>query len=428
MTIRLPGSGALATLTAAALLIASCGTAPTPTPAQTPSPTPSVAPPTPLSSAAQQAIYAQIEREVERIRQLRPTRPVAPTLLDEAGLRAELAAHAAEDQPPADVARQERLLKALGVLEPDADLAAILHSFLEGQVAGFYRPSDGRLYVVSRGGTIGAIERTTFAHEYTHALQDQHFPLLQQMGKPAPGGDNGDRDLARLALIEGDATLVMTLWAQDHLSPLDLLSLLRSSFDPAQQAALDAMPPFLRAQALFPYEAGLQFAIARQTGGGWGAIDAVYGAPPDSTQQILHPQAYASRQAPPQIRLPVDLASKVGPGWTEEPEDTLGEFQLRTWLASLGVPPARASTAADGWAGDRVSLLEGPGGRWLLTLVTRWATERDALDFRTAADAAIGRLPTPGVTGAKPEQVVVVLGDGPSTVDNLAPIVLAAAG
>jgi hypothetical protein len=418
--------GALALLTAASLVVG-CGTAPTPSPAPTLPPTPTPAP-TPLSSAAQAAIYAGIEHDVEGIRGLAPTRSVTPTLLDDAALRAELAAHATEDQPPAEVARQERLLKALGVLKPDADLAAILRSFLEGQVAGFYRPSDGHLYVVSRAGAIGAIERTTFAHEYTHALQDQHFPLLQDLGKPAPDGLNGDRDLARLALIEGDATLVMTLWAQDHLSPLDLLSLLRSSLDPAQQAALDQMPPFLRDQALFPYQAGLQFALTRQSTGGWRAVDAAYAALPESSEQILHATLYAAHEAPIRVTLPADLPAKLGPGWTEQPEDTLGEFQLRAWLTALGIPAQQAATAADGWGGDRLSLLEGPGNRWLLTLVTRWDTERDALDFRKAADAAVATLPTPGITSSKPGQVVVVIGNDPSTMDNLAPIVLAAVG
>jgi hypothetical protein len=425
MTTRSPVRRMLAGFATGVLLVAACGTAPTPTPPPTAAPTPTPAAPTPLSSGAQAAIYASIERDVEGIRQLQPTRAVAPTLLDEAGLRAELAAHASEDQPPAEVARQARLLKALGALRPDADLAGILRSFLEGQVAGFYRPSDGQLYVVSRGGGIGPLERTTFAHEYTHALQDQHFPLLHELGRPATDGANGDRDLARLALIEGDASLVMTLWAQEHLSPLDLLGMLRSSMDPAQQAALAAMPPFLRDQALFPYEAGLQFALGRQTGGGWAAIDDAFATPPQSTEQILHPAAFVAREPPLVVSLAPDLPAKLGPGWTQQPPDTMGELQLRAWLSALGIPAAQAATAADGWGGDRVALLEGPGGSWLVALVTRWDTERDALDFATAADAAIATLPTPGRMATRGDRVVVVLGDSSATMDNLAPIILA---
>ena len=378
-------------------------------------------------------MYASIERQVETIRGLAPKRPVAPVLLDEAGLRAELQAHSAEDNPPAATAREERLLKALGVLAPDADLAATMNAFLSGQVAGFYRPKDGQLYVVSRSGAVGAAERTTFAHEYTHALQDQAFPLLQQLDGAGTAPRNGDRDLARLALIEGDATLAMTLWAQDHLSPLELLDLLRSSFDPAQQAALAAMPPFLRDTALFPYQAGLQFAMGLELSGGWPAVNAAFTAPPASTEQVLHPDRYATHEGPVTVTLPADLATRMGPGWTLDSEDTLGELRIRAWMVAVGgggVPAgsgssavpgslaAAASSAADGWGGDRVAMLKGPAGAWVLVLRTTWDTDRDALEFANAVSAVLapggrhGRL----AAGASPREEWLVLASSPDLV------------
>ena len=385
----------------------------------------SVVPATPAPSTDPAALYASIERQVETIRGLAPKRLVTPVLLDEAGLRAELQAHSAEDNPPAATAREQRLLKALGVLAPDADLAAVMNAFLSGQIAGFYRPKDGHLYVVSRSGAIGAAERTTFAHEYTHALQDQSFPLLQQLDGAGTAPRNGDRDLARLAIIEGDATLAMTVWAQDHLSPLELLDLLRSSFDPAQQAALAAMPPFLRDTVLFPYQAGLQFAMGLQLSGGWPAVNAAFTAPPASTEQVLHPDRYASHEAPVVVTLPTDLATRMGPGWTLDSEDTLGELRIRAWLAAVGdsgVPVgsgasptpgslAAASSAADGWGGDRVATLRGPGGAWALVLRTTWDTDRDAQEFANAVSAALapggrhGRL----AAGASPREEWLVL-------------------
>jgi hypothetical protein len=347
-----------------------------------------------MSAADQAALYAAIERDVETIRKLAPNRPVTPVILDDAGLRAELELHSAEDNPPAELARQERLLKALGVLAPDADLDSIMRAFLTAQIAGFYRPKDGHLYVVSRSGEIGGVERTTFAHEYTHALQDQHFPLLQQLGGTAGEPENGDRDLAHLSLIEGDATLVMSLWAQRHLSGLELLQLLRSSLDPGQQAALAAMPPFLRESALFPYQSGLQFVTTVQARGVWDAVDAAFTPGPDSTEQILHPDKWATREAPVPVTLPADLATKIGSGWSEDPEDTLGEFQIRTWLAAAGGPTSATTVspteAAAGWGGDRVAVLRGPNGAWALALRTIWDGDRDAIEFATAASAFAG--------------------------------------
>ena len=101
------------------------------------------------------------------------------------------------------------MLKVLGLLPAGASLEDLYISLLSGVVAGLYNPKDKKLYVVSRSGGLGPSEKSTFAHEYTHALQDQNFDLAG-LQLDAPG--QGDRGMARLALVEGDATLVMTLW------------------------------------------------------------------------------------------------------------------------------------------------------------------------------------------------------------------------
>ena len=61
------------------------------------------------------------------------------------------------------------------------------------------------------------------AHELTHALQDQHFNLRRF--EKWPKGDS-DAELAAHALIEGDATLAMTLYMAKH--PIVALAFIRS--------------------------------------------------------------------------------------------------------------------------------------------------------------------------------------------------------
>jgi hypothetical protein len=282
-------------------------------------------------------------------------------------------------------------------------------------VAGFYVPQDGDLYVVSRSGRLGPVERTTFAHEYTHALQDQHFPLLKALEEAAaPGAPaNSDRDYARLALIEGDATLAMTYWAQQHLSPLDLLGLLASSLEPAQQQALAAMPPFLRNVTLFPYQDGLQFVLGLQVGGDWTAVDRAFGAPPQSTEQVLHPDKYAASEQPLAVALPADLATRMGGGWSVDSQDTLGELQVRAWLQAVGGPGAAqaAAVAAAGWGGDRVAVLAGPGGAWGLALRTVWDSDPDASEFLAQATSAVAAAGNPGraTSGRAPREAWVFI-------------------
>ena len=294
----------LAVLLLATALLVGCGAAgPTQAPpSSTPATSPSKSPPTAAPSVDQAAIYAAIERQVEAIRELKPTATVDPVLLDPAALQKTLADATAEDATADQLPARGRLLIALGLLPAGADLAALTTAFQNGQIAGFYLPEDGRLYVVSRSGGIGATEKTTFAHEYTHALQDQHFPLLDELGVDKV--PQGDRDLGQLALIEGDATVSMTYWAQKNLSTLELLQLLGSSLDPGQLQALNSMPAFLRETALFPYEAGLRFAMQLQMQGGWDAVNAAFATPPASTEQILHPDKYLAGEAPVAVTLP----------------------------------------------------------------------------------------------------------------------------
>ncbi len=59
---------------------------------------------------------------------------------------------------------------------------------LTSQVAGLYDDTTKRMYVVTETGEIGPAEKITYAHEYTHALQDQAFDLSDDQGhRDGPG-------------------------------------------------------------------------------------------------------------------------------------------------------------------------------------------------------------------------------------------------
>src|SRR6202008_1744154 len=98
-----------------------------------------------------------------------------------------------------------------------ARLADVFVKLLESQVGGLYVPSDKKLYVVSKEGGVGPLERFLYSHEYTHALQDQNFDL--QAFQPDSLHDQSDRQLARQALVEGDAYVTVTYWLQKNGAP-----------------------------------------------------------------------------------------------------------------------------------------------------------------------------------------------------------------
>ena len=432
----MPAMSRLAAVLAAALLaLAACGgpapsaspsasatAAPTATPGLSASPAPSA---TPASSGDTAALYRQIEDQVLAERGLPAKERLEPTILSEAEARTRLEEQFRKDNPPDEIAVSEGTLKALGLLPADASLTDLNVEMLGSQVIGYYDPEVKQLFVVSRSGKIGASEKSTFAHEFTHALQDQSFDL-EAIDGDAVG--QGDRWLARRAFVEGDAVLSMTQWLSRHLTAAELGELLE--VDPEVQAQLERMPAILREPLLFQYLQGFYFANGIWAKGGWEAVNDVYRRLPDSTEQVLHPEKYEAGEKPVEVRLDAAaLAKEMGSGWTVTPEDTLGEFQLSVWLRENGVQALPAGAAAAGWGGDRVAYLRGPDGAYALALVTAWDSDADATQFREAAATAVEQIPGDGTVrliqtrrlpGSEPRLYVAVLAaSDAATLDRL---------
>jgi hypothetical protein len=123
------------------------------------------------------------------------------------------------------------------------------------------------------------------------------------------------------------------------------------------------------------------------TQGGYAAVDAAFADPPDSTEQILHPDKYLTREAPVEVKVPAGITAKLGAGWSQVGQDTLGEAILRIWLKIGGATPLDANKAAAGWGGDRLALYRGPSGELVVVLVTEWDSIGDAEEFAGAAAA-----------------------------------------
>jgi hypothetical protein len=408
---------ALQAVTISALLAATgCGSPPpTPTASSTPSPTiatatpsPTIgtAGPSPAASADVASIYDAIEQQVIEIRGLQPNRPVPRQSIDQAELRTMLTEEFDRQSPPDYVAANDRLYKALGLIPAGSNLRDLTLDMLSSGVVGFYRNDQGKLYVVSKTGLPGVSERITFAHEFDHALQDQNFTVFKDQEGIL---DQSDRILARQAVFEGDATLLMSLWAATHFSPADMLGYLALSADPAAQALLERTPPFLRDLLVYPYTTGLTFVQATQLRDGWAGVDDLYRRMPVSTEQILHPDKYASNESPIQVDLPDDLSTQLGSGWTVQLEDTFGELELDYWLRESGVSPGIATSASAGWGGDRLAVAEGPSGAWGVVIDTAWDTAADASEFADAAQTAIAGLASPARVSSPAGTHVAVL-------------------
>ncbi len=427
---------ALAALVLAlALAVAGCSSTPTPTvvPSATaaPSASPSASAPRPTAPACDPSapmpsavptqtvtdpdavLHQAIEAKVVEIRGLTPTAPVAPQVLDAVGLCALLRETMARENPTEYTAATERLYKQLMLIPQDASLLRLYLDLYAGQVIGVYDQYAKHLYVVAGTGVTSALGQITYAHEFTHALQDQAFDLRKLQGAAK---DQGDRSLAITSLVEGDAVLSMSLWAQAALTPQQLAEAAGAT-DPASAAALDAAPAILREPLLFAYNAGMRMAVsAYQNAGGYSGVDAMFATPPTTTEQVLHPDKLAAREPGQPVVLPL---LRLGVDWKVTLEDTLGELQLDILLRDAGgVDPVVSKAATAGWGGDRLALIEGPGGATGVVLDTAWDSAQDADEFAAALETLAAKLRAAG-RGASVEQsngrVFLITGDSEGT-------------
>jgi len=355
-----------------------------------------------LSGDASGGVLDGILQAVSRLRGLTILRPVAAQVLTDAELRSRVIADFERDDPRADVEKSGKVLTALGLLKPTDDLYTILLNVQAEQVAGFYDPTTKHMVVGGNAKDPSPLDRVLLAHEYTHALADEHFGIgrLDQLNKA--GKD--DEAEAYLSLLEGDATNLMDVYAREVLTPQQQ-DQYASEISAVKTPVFDAAPAAVRQTLIFPYDAGLKFVQAVYARGGNAAIDRAYANPPDSTEQILHPEKYLNqRDDPTPVTVP-DIARSLGSGWSHLDDGGIGELDVRVILDQY-LPQNDASDAATGWDGGRYTAAEGPGGVVVAGL-TVWDSESQAenaegafedwLPLRYAHQGSEQRLP--GYTG-----------------------------
>ncbi len=386
-----PGEVKAPTPAATAVPVAAAPTAtPSPLPTSTASPTalstpsPSPTPPSPTPATPSPAVAAVFAQAAE-VRGLRAKGAVPIGFLSRAEVRPYLTRLMQSDLDPADLAKDKALYVALGLLHPQDDLSEMLLDLSTEQVLGFYEFTAREMKVVGSAGVgpLSPLDELTLAHEYVHALQDQHFGLGSQMKK---NKDADDRALALQALSEGDASLAMLLYGQQHLTPKELAQVQEQAAGVDTQK-LNEAPLVLQASMLFPYQKGIEFVAALHRIGGWGQVDRAYTNPPLSSEQIMHPDKYLKGEGPVRVDLP-DVGDTLGPGWSRLGSDTLGEFGWFVYLISA-LDPARAAKGADGWGGDSWLVYRDAAGRHVLVALVMWDSAQEATEFyNTLRDGA----------------------------------------
>ncbi len=330
----------------------------------------------------------QVAHAVEEVRGRQFERQVPASEIDSSELKRLLRSKILESFPasPEDTART---LVALGFMDETPKLLERLVDFYASQVVAFYDPEPRRFYVVrgaeealqlQAAGTEdlrGTAERLIFAHELTHALQDETLRLDRRLKELK---ENGDRALALQCLLEGEATLVMVRVALADLPAADetteeMLEPLLSAGALERANVPKDIPDYFVEQLFFPYVDGTAYVRKRLKTRGWPEVDRLWKNPPLSTSEILHE---AEPFVPAGDLLP-DRPERLSPaGFRFLYADTLGEWSLRFLLRRSG-GGEEADRAAAGWRGDRIAFFSsGPtiAYLWRLRLETPGAAER----------------------------------------------------
>jgi hypothetical protein len=294
---------------------------------------------------------------------------------------------------PEAVAESTRFYVAFGFLSPDIDLRALYDNFYNNQVGGFYDSESKEMNVVllaqnaQLGENLPLLERVVFVHEYTHAIQDQYFDLTTYL-QDEQAQNNTDRYLARLALVEGDATAVMNVYLalEAQTNPLGtIFSALYGGLQAGNLTLPEGTPQIIADELLFPYNSGASFVQAvYRTTDSWQAVNDAYSNPPVSSEQILHPEKYFADEQPQVVTLD-DHSQLLGADWALGNDGVLGEFYLSRFLATH-LPENMATMASAGWGGDAYHIYANGAGEWALVLRVAWDSVADADEFSTAID------------------------------------------
>jgi len=344
---------------------------------------------------ALRATAEEIRSEIEQLRGLTFKQPVRVELADRDTFldytRARLEASVGRDQIELD----GEVAMLLGLIPGDQDLYELTMKVLMEQVGGFYDPHTATFYIMD--SVQPELARVIIAHEFTHALDDQHHDLE---GTADSLSGNSDALLAHSAVVEGSGMELMLQWSAKHLTASELTEMVQAQAELPTDAVADSAPfvwkplvaIYYQGQAFLRHQARISplSQPARMSD-----LDRALSEPPRSTEQVLHPVKYWN---PDHVDEPRDVDIELGPlpeGWSVAREDTFGELYsalLTTPFADRGgmnvslvgfIGLRFTNEAATGWGGDRYVLLH-KGEGTLFHMSTRWDSIKDAQEFARA--------------------------------------------
>jgi hypothetical protein len=284
-----------------------------------------------------QAVIDDIKAFVEKERGLKFRAEVPIKLADDQEFVQLLLAEF--DKEKTRILEDQQVLASLNLISSTEDLIADEQTLLKAGVVGFYDPETKQLVV--RGTSTTPYTRSVFAHELTHALDDQHFGLH----RPQLDTADDETGFGFSALAEGNARRIENAYVASLSTDEQLGAQIEQIQRQAQHPEVFKLPGVLLQLLLAPYEEGEPLVRAILGTGGQARLDAAFTAPPSTSEQVIEPNKFLNGEAAVAVTTPTPTA-----GAPAANRGVLGVLLLRQLLDETGSVPS--STLA-GWGGDQ---------------------------------------------------------------------------
>ncbi len=310
---------------------------------------------------------------------LRLLKPIRRALISREAIRQLVKTRLSEAMSAEQIRHEELFLKKFGFVEENFNLAEQLVEVLAEQAAALYDFKTKTLYLATWAPD--ELQEPALAHELVHVLEDQHFNL-DKFSKKAKGAD---QDLARSAVVEGQASWVMIEYVLRQSgrsmveNPLLAAAAAGSSrFEAERYPVYSASPLYLRENLLFPYTEGLLFHQAVIEKYGREGFTRVFRRPPISSQQILLPEAYFEQRKPTRPALPTIGLSRR---FKKTSQGEIGQLDHFILLKQY-VGEEQAESLAPRWRGGVYRIRETKSrGQGVLFYAVEWETPSDAARY-----------------------------------------------
>ena len=353
------------------------------------------------SQVSIQQLVEQVSDKVEQIRQLNFLEEVPVQTISRQQYNRNLSKELAA-LPQSSRELHYVTLNVLHLLPEGVSIKDIYGSIFESDVLAYYDFGDGTITYIEDEATESELEGI-LAHELTHAVTAQNFPSAYKFLSTSVT----DVDSAVRSLSEGDAQVVMDLYNRsDSTQSLFLPSLPSLAFSTEllqQNVSLTA----LELLDLFPYIEGTNFVSSLSKKNGWSVVNQAYLNPPESTEQVIHPEKY-----PLEGPVAVTVPSHASKEWHILGEDRLGEVGLFAMfynqdmadLAPLHGGRTYSSPLSSGWGGDELVVYKSTDGQFGYIWVVEMDTLKDAREFMAGYEQLLGHM------GARPDEGLWQLG------------------